>query len=70
MSISEEEARRIAVEAAKIALAAKPTPSTVTMEQAAEMLSLSTRQVRRLKLKSLGRGKVSYEAVVEAKAAR
>lgn len=48
MSISESEAMAIAEEAAKRALAARPTPSCVTLTDAAEMLDVSRPTARRM----------------------
>ena len=48
MAITESEALAIAEEAARRALAARPTPSCVTLSDAAEILSVSRPTARRM----------------------
>lgn len=48
MSITESEALAIAEEAARRALAARPTPSCVSLTDAAEILSVSRPTARRM----------------------
>lgn len=48
MAITESEAMAIAEEAARRALAARPTPSCVTLTDAAEILSVSRPTARRM----------------------
>lgn len=48
MAITESEALAIAETAARIALAARPTPSCVTLTDAAEILSVSRPTARRM----------------------
>lgn len=48
MAITESEALAIAVRAAELALAARPAPSTLTLGQAAEVLSVSRPTARRM----------------------
>jgi hypothetical protein len=65
---SEDEARSLALNAAKKAVAlfaaTHPQPATMTFPQAAEALSLSESTVRRLKPPRVG-GKIPYSWVVK-----
>lgn len=65
---TEQEARRLAVDAAQEALArftaTHPKPATMTFPQAAEAMSLSESTIRRLKPPRVG-GKIPYSWVVK-----
>lgn len=64
MSITATEAEQLIESAVKRALAQHPVPSTVTIQQAAEMLKVSARTVaRRNPPRGIG-GKIPYEWVL------
>ncbi len=63
-SFSEQEVKRIAMDAASAALARQPVPSLVTLGQASEMLGVSIRTItRRNPPKGIG-GKIPYEWII------
>lgn len=68
--LTEAEALELITKALAIHDAERPVPSHVTVEQAAEMLDVSTRTVIRMKLPRNEAGKIPYRAVVEALAAK
>lgn len=54
-----QEVRQIASEAARRVLEERPVPSTLTTEQAAEILGVSTRTIQRLNPRRVG-SKIPY----------
>lgn len=67
---TEQEVNAIAVRAAEIALAQRPVPSTVTVGEAAKMLNVSPRTIIRMNMKRNSVGRIPYEEVIAARAAR
>lgn len=67
---TEPEVTAIAIKAAEIALAQRPTPSHVSVKQAAEILGVSSRTIARLKLPRNAMGRIPYEDVIAARSAR
>lgn len=70
MSMSPEEVRKLVREAVRETLAERPTPSNVTVAQAAELLKVSVRTVSRMNLPRDRTGKIPYSAVLDALAAK
>lgn len=64
------EARMIAIDAARIALAGQPLPTHVSMVEAAKMLGVTARTVARWKLPRNSAGKIPYEAVIAARSSK
>lgn len=71
---SEREARALAVSAAQEALARfaaeRPMPSSVSIEDAAEILGVSRRTVARMRLPRNKAGRIPYAAVLDAISAK
>lgn len=68
--LTESEAMELIRKALAIHDAQRPVPSCVSVAEAAEMLGVSTRTAIRMKLPRNAAGKIPYEAVLEARAAR
>lgn len=68
--ISEKEALDIARRAAELALSGRPVPSTVTLGQAAELLDVSERTIRRMSPPRAAGNKIPYSWVAERLASR
>lgn len=68
--LTEQEALELIRKALVIHDAQRPVPSCVSVADAAEMLGVSTRTVIRMKLPRNAAGKIPYEAVLEARAAK
>jgi transposase len=68
--LTETEALDLIRKALRIHDAERPVPTAVTPDEAAEMLGVSTRTIRRMKLRRNEVGKIPYRAIVEALAAR
>lgn len=68
--LTESEALELITKALAIRDAERPVPTHVSVEQAAEMLDVSTRTIIRMKLPRNAAGKIPYRAVLEALAAR
>lgn len=68
--LTETEALELIRKALAIRDAERPVPSAVSTDEAAEMLGVSTRTLRRMKLPRNAAGKIPYRAVLEALAAR
>lgn len=68
--LTEQEALRLIKTALALHAAERPVPSCVSVEQAAEMLGVSTKTITRMRLPRNKAGKIPYEAVLEARAAR
>ncbi len=67
MSLTQHEARQIAVAAVEEVLARRPVPSAVTLTQAAEMLGISRQTAAKLGLRRNQAGLIPYEAVLAAR---
>ena len=70
MAISEEEALKIARQAVALYAAGHPLPATVTMLEAAGILGVSERTVRRLKPPRAAGARIPYSWVLERLASR
>lgn len=68
--ITKQEARELIREAVREALAQRPAPSCVSVTEAAKMLGVSRRTAVRMNLPRNAAGKIPYEAVLEARAAK
>lgn len=68
--LTETEALDLVRKALEIHDSRRPVPTCVSVEDAAAMLDVSTRTIRRMKLPRNKVGKIPYEAVLEALAAR
>lgn len=68
--ITKEEARELIRDAVREALAQRPLPTCVSVTEAARMLGVSRRTAVKMNLPRNKAGKVPYEAVLEARAAR
>jgi predicted DNA-binding transcriptional regulator YafY len=68
--LTEQEAMDLIRKALAIRDAERPVPSHVSVEQAAEMLNVSSRTVIRMKLPRNAAGKIPYRALLEALAAK
>lgn len=68
--LTEQEALDLIAKALAIHDAQRPVPSCVTVSEAAEMLGVNRRTVARMKLPRNAAGKIPYEAVLAARAAR
>lgn len=68
--LTEQEAHNMAVRAAEVALMRRPTPSAVTLKQAAEILGISRNTATKLNLPRNKAGLIPYEDVLAARAAR
>ena len=68
--LTESEALELIRKALAIHDAQRPVPSCVSVAEAAEMLGVSTRTIVRMKLPRNAAGKIPYEAVLEARAAK
>jgi len=68
--LTEQEALSLITKALAIHDAARPVPSHVSVTEAAEMLDVSTRTLRRMKPAKNEAGKIPYRWIVEALAAR
>ena len=65
--ISSDDLRKVAVAAAEEVLARRPTPTSVTLKQAAEMLGISPNTARKLNLPRNRAGLIPYESVLAAR---
>ncbi|MCU1317500.1 MAG: hypothetical protein JWN63_2822 [Candidatus Acidoferrum typicum] len=70
MTLTEHDARLVAIAAVEEVLARRPVPSAVTLKQAAEMLSISPNTARKLNLPRNRAGLIPYEAVLAARDSR
>lgn len=70
MSLTREEALNLVQQALALHDARRPTPSAVTVQQAAEMLGVTTRTISRMKPPKHGAGKIPYVWVLEQLAVR
>lgn len=68
--LTEQEAMDLIRKALAIRDAERPVPSCVSVADAAEMLDVSPRTIRRMKLPRNAAGKIPYRVVLEALAAR
>ena len=68
--LTETEALDLIRKALRIHDAERPVPTSVTPDEAAEMLGVSPRTIRRMKLPRNDLGKIPYRAIVEALAAK
>lgn len=68
--LTETEALDLIRKALRIHDAERPVPTAVSPDEAAEMLGVSTRTIRRMKLPRNEVGKIPYRAIVEALAAK
>ena len=70
LTLTECELAALIERAVACALAKRPTASTVTYEQAGEMLGCSGRTVRRMKPPVIAAGRIPYSWVVERLSSR
>lgn len=70
LTLTESEIDSIIERAVSRVLAQRPTASTVTYEQAGEMLGCSGRTVRRMKPPVLAAGRIPYSWVLDRLASR
>jgi hypothetical protein len=68
--LTEQESMQLIVKALAIHDAQRPVPSCVSVTEAAKMLKVSRRTLVRLNLPRNKVGKIPYEAVLAARAAR
>lgn len=68
--MSEAEISRIVDAALKRLAASRPVPSTVTAQQAAEMLDVSVRTIHRMEPPRIAGGKIPYSWVLKQLEAR
>ena len=68
--ITKKEARELIREAVLEALALRPPPTCVSVTEAAKMLGVSRSTLVRMNLPRNAVGKIPYEAILEARAAR
>lgn len=68
--LTESDLAALIERAVACALAKRPTASTVTYEQAGEMMGVSSRTVRRMKPPQVAAGRIPYSWVLERLSSR
>ena len=70
VTLTESDLAALVEHAVARALAQRPTASTVTNEQAGEMLGVSSRTVRRMRPPQIAAGRIPYSWVLERLSSR